>query len=102
MTTWTVRPDGGRPESTRCAHLDQPAPPPPTGRPVCEECAARGRSWVHLRVCLTCGHTGCCDSSPAAHANAHYERTAHPVAAALEPSEHWAWCYTDVVFLERR
>nr|WP_225821812.1 UBP-type zinc finger domain-containing protein [Streptomyces sp. TML10] len=67
---------------------------------VCAECSARGRCWVSLRMCLTCGHVGCCDSSPGAHAHAHYEETGHPVMRSAAPHDEWAWCYVDEVFLQ--
>ncbi|MEO1365879.1 MAG: NAD-binding protein, partial [Acidobacteriota bacterium] len=61
----------------------------------CEECLRLGDSWVHLRVCMTCGHVGCCDSSPNRHATAHFHETGHPVVRSLEPGETWGWCYID-------
>ena len=61
----------------------------------CEECLREGQSWVHLRVCLSCGHVGCCDSSRRRHATAHFWSTAHPVVASLEKGETWRWCYVD-------
>ncbi|MEM7351629.1 MAG: cation:proton antiporter [Acidobacteriota bacterium] len=61
----------------------------------CEECLAKGDSWVHLRVCMTCGHVGCCDTSPNQHATAHHHATGHPIVRSLEPGETWGWCYVD-------
>src|SRR3981081_1332387 len=61
----------------------------------CEECLKTGSRWVHLRLCLTCGHVGCCDSSPGRHATRHFHETRHPVVASYEPAERWAWCYVD-------
>jgi monovalent cation/hydrogen antiporter len=62
----------------------------------CEECLRDGTRWVHLRLCLTCGHVGCCDSSPQKHAAAHYrEVDHHPVMRSIEPGEAWRWCYVD-------
>jgi uncharacterized UBP type Zn finger protein len=61
----------------------------------CEECLKTGSPWVHLRVCLTCGHVGCCDSSPGRHATKHFHGTRHPIVASFEPGERWAWCYVD-------
>lgn len=62
----------------------------------CEECLAEGRyDWVHLRLCLSCGHVGCCDSSPRRHATAHYHDVGHPVIRSFEPDESWRWCYVD-------
>ena len=66
----------------------------------CEECLKTGSSWVHLRLCLTCGHVGCCDSSPNQHATKHFTRTTHPVMASFEPGERWAWCYVDQLDFE--
>jgi uncharacterized UBP type Zn finger protein len=78
-----------------CTHLDQVgdvSPQPPEG---CAECLAGGGRWVHLRECLTCGHVGCCDSSPNRHATAHYRETGHPIVTSYEPGEDWVWCYAD-------
>jgi uncharacterized UBP type Zn finger protein len=61
----------------------------------CEECLKMGDVWVHLRLCLECGHVGCCDSSKNKHATKHYHRTKHPVIRSLEPGERWLWCYVD-------
>ena len=62
----------------------------------CEDCAAQGNQvWVHLRLCLTCGHVACCDSSPYRHATAHHQATGHPVMRSYEPGETWRWCYLD-------
>ncbi|MFI8191504.1 UBP-type zinc finger domain-containing protein [Streptomyces sp. NPDC085946] len=102
MAGWTVRPDGGRPEGRGCGHLDLPDGPPAATNGVCRECALRGWTWVGLRLCLTCGHLGCCDSSPGAHATGHHEASGHPVARSAEPGERWAWCYADEVYLDPR
>lgn len=59
----------------------------------CEDCLRIGSPWVHLRLCLTCGHVGCCDSSPMRHARAHAFDVGHPVIRSLEPGENWRWCY---------
>ncbi|MFI6865868.1 Na+/H+ antiporter [Nocardia sp. NPDC050406] len=61
----------------------------------CAECVAEGMVWVHLRMCLTCGHIACCDSSPGNHASKHYANTTHPVMRSVEPGESWRWCYVD-------
>lgn len=66
---------------------------------VCPECAARGDTWVALRVCMTCGHVGCCDSSKNRHATAHFHATGHPIIRSIEPGEDWAWCYLDGTYL---
>jgi uncharacterized UBP type Zn finger protein len=62
----------------------------------CEDCLAIGeRDWVHLRLCLDCGHVGCCDSSAHRHATRHYKVVGHPVMRSFEPGENWRWCYVD-------
>jgi hypothetical protein len=61
----------------------------------CEECLALGAEWVHLRVCLTCGHVGCCDSSRYRHATAHFWASSHPIVRSLRPGDSWRWCYVD-------
>ena len=66
----------------------------------CAECLAMGDTWVHLRLCLSCGHVGCCDSSKNKHATKHFRATTHPVVRSLEPGERWAWCYADDVGVE--
>jgi uncharacterized UBP type Zn finger protein len=82
-----------------CPHL--PAEPRPAPRaPGCEECLATGGRWVHLRLCLSCGHVGCCDSSPGKHATKHFNQSRHPVIQSLEPGETWGWCYLDQQELE--
>lgn len=81
-----------------CTHLDQVNDVSPSGE-GCVECLASGDRWVHLRVCMTCGHVGCCDSSPNKHATAHFHGTEHPLVQSYEPGEDWWWCYRDdVVF----
>jgi len=78
-----------------CTHvksLDPVVAQTPDG---CEECLANGTSWVHLRLCLTCGRVGCCDSSPHKHATAHHRQTWHPAVRSFEPGEDWRWCYVD-------
>jgi uncharacterized UBP type Zn finger protein len=84
-----------------CDHLGgvDPArdPTTPTG---CEECLAGGGRWVHLRLCLTCGHVGCCDNSPGRHAAGHHRDQGHPVIRSYEPGEDWFWCYIDEIGFE--
>ena len=65
----------------------------------CEECLRLGTPWVHLRLCLTCGQVGCCDSSPMRHARAHAATTSHVVVRSLEPGENWRWCYAHEQFV---
>jgi uncharacterized UBP type Zn finger protein len=66
----------------------------------CEECLRSGMEWVHLRVCLSCGHVGCCDSSPGKHATKHFKTTHHPIIESLESDEDWGWCYVHEAFVE--
>jgi uncharacterized UBP type Zn finger protein len=66
----------------------------------CEECLKTGDRWVHLRLCLTCGHVGCCDSSKNKHATKHFHATQHPVMRSFEPGDEWGWCYVDEVMLD--
>lgn len=61
----------------------------------CEECLVDGSTWVHLRLCLSCGHVGCCDSSQGRHASKHFSSTQHPVMRSFEPGENWRWCFVD-------
>jgi hypothetical protein len=86
--------------ATRCEHVDEVRDDWATvADPVCEECARAGaRDWVSLRRCLTCGHVGCCDSSPGTHATAHRRATSHPMVRALGAHD-WVWCYVDEVTL---
>jgi uncharacterized UBP type Zn finger protein len=82
-----------------CEHLKQvkEVQPSATG---CEDCLRMGGQWVHLRLCLTCGHVGCCDSSPNRHATAHWHASGHPVIRSFEPGEAWLWCYPDELFFD--
>jgi uncharacterized UBP type Zn finger protein len=79
-----------------CTHLDHVKlahlPPEVAG---CEDCLQTGDPWLHLRICLECGHVGCCDSSPNRHATAHAAQTAHPLIRSLQPGEVWSYCYVD-------
>jgi uncharacterized UBP type Zn finger protein len=63
----------------------------------CEECLANGGVWLHLRICLECGHVGCCDDSPGRHATAHFKSSGHPIIRSLETDEDWSWCFIDEV-----
>lgn len=84
-----------------CEHLktlgvDPAVDPKPLSPDGCDACLAQGQhDWVHLRICLTCGNVGCCDSSPRRHASAHYGETEHPVIRSFQPGEAWRWCYLD-------
>jgi uncharacterized UBP type Zn finger protein len=81
---------------TPCSHAATiRAVQPKTGG--CEECLKMGDQWVHLRLCLECGHVGCCDSSKNKHASKHFGETKHPIITSLEPGETWKWCFIDEV-----
>ncbi len=81
------------------AHLDQIQAVTPSGN-GCKECLELGDEWVHLRVCMVCGHVGCCDSSKNKHATAHYHQTDHAIMKSFEPDEEWGWCYIDEEMLD--
>ena len=81
---------------TTCTHLGEANDVTPSGN-GCVECEAAGGRWVHLRLCMTCGHVGCCDSSPSKHATAHNHVEGHPLITSYEPGEDWWWCYADEV-----
>jgi uncharacterized UBP type Zn finger protein len=86
-----------------CAHLNAAGhrtAVTPSG-PGCVECLASHGTWVHLRLCLHCGHVGCCDNSPNRHATKHFHATKHPVIRSYEPGEGWGYCYQDDLFLEQ-
>jgi CPA1 family monovalent cation:H+ antiporter len=78
-----------------CTHVKGLSPVEPRTPDGCEECLAAGTSWVHLRLCLSCGHVGCCDSSAGQHATAHHQQTWHPAIRSFQPGETWRWCYVD-------
>ena len=79
-----------------CEHLKTAGDPKPKSE-GCEECIALGDTWVHLRLCLTCGHVGCCDDSKNKHATKHYHHTHHPVIRSFQPGENWRWCFVDEI-----
>jgi uncharacterized UBP type Zn finger protein len=83
----------------QCSHLDlvRDVSPNTAG---CEECLKTGARWVHLRLCLNCGHVGCCDQSPGRHATGHFRETKHQLIRSLEPGEDWGYCYDDDLFME--
>jgi hypothetical protein len=66
----------------------------------CEDCLKIGGRWVHLRLCMACGHVGCCDNSPGRHATGHFHGTDHPIIRSYEPGENWWWCYVDDAVLD--
>jgi uncharacterized UBP type Zn finger protein len=80
-----------------CTHTDQIKNVTPNTPKGCEECLKSGDGWVHLRLCLTCGHVGCCDSSKNKHATKHFHATKHPIIRSFERGENWGWCYVDQV-----
>jgi uncharacterized UBP type Zn finger protein len=81
-----------------CNHLKESPLASPRAE-GCEECLKMGDDWVHLRVCLECGHVGCCDSSKNKHATRHFHATKHPLVQSIEPGEDWKWCYVDEVMM---
>jgi uncharacterized UBP type Zn finger protein len=86
--------------SLPCEHVTPDTPRSVHGpAPGCEDCLKIGARWVHLRICLSCGHVGCCDSSPNRHATAHFRATGHPLITSGERGENWAYCYADDQFL---
>ena len=86
-------------EEPSCSHLDQIRDVEPSA-PGCEECLQMGDEWVHLRICLSCGHVGCCDNSKNRHATRHHHATTHPIIRSFEPGESWIFCYPDDLFME--
>ena len=81
--------------ATGCPHVVRIKPVRPHTTLGCEDCLRIGSAWVHLRLCLECGHVGCCDSSPNRHARAHAHLDGHPIVQSFEPGEDWRWCYVD-------
>jgi len=92
-----VRDEEQKPECVHLAKIDRRARPKTDG---CEECLAIGDDWVHLRLCLSCGHVGCCDDSRNKHATKHFHKTKHPIIRSLEPGERWGWCFVDELAFE--
>ena len=81
-----------------CTHLDTVTVTElPESVEGCEECLRDGGVWLHLRICLQCGHVGCCDDSPSRHASAHFREGGHPLIRSLERGEEWSWCFVDEV-----
>lgn len=87
------------PDGIDCVHVRSLAPVTPRTA-GCQECLEDGHGWVHLRVCMECGHVGCCDSSPNKHATKHFHETGHPIMRSVEPGERWGWCYPDQLLIE--
>jgi uncharacterized UBP type Zn finger protein len=83
----------------QCHHLNEIREVTPSAN-GCEECLKIGDTWVHLRICLICGHVGCCDDSKNKHATKHFHATTHPIVQSFEPEENWGWCYIDQLWLD--
>lgn len=83
-----------------CEHIAAIVPVEPISD-GCEDCLKTGDSWVHLRLCKSCGHVGCCDNSINRHATKHYHASRHPIIESFEPGEIWGFCYVDDMFFER-
>ena len=84
----------------RCGHLDQVNEGIEPSGDGCKECLEMGDQWMHLRLCMSCGHVGCCDNSKNRHATGHFHASQHPVIRSFEPGEGWFWCYPDDLFFE--
>jgi len=84
--------------ATECSHRNLLANAPTPSGNACEKCLKAGQKWVELRICQSCGHVGCCDSTPGRHATAHFRETGHPVMKTF-PDSKWAWCYVDETYL---
>ena len=85
--------------AAKCRHMTD-TPDPRRSGDGCKECLEMGDDWVHLRLCLDCGHVGCCDSSKNKHATRHFHQTKHPVIRSFELGEDWRWCYVDQVYVD--
>jgi CPA1 family monovalent cation:H+ antiporter len=84
-----------RPREATCDHLRTAPAGESHPESACVDCLAEGTTWVHLRTCMSCGHVGCCDSSPRRHSRAHFRAEGHPVIVSAEPGEAWRWCWVD-------
>jgi uncharacterized UBP type Zn finger protein len=83
-----------------CTHLDHVLVTElPESVDGCEDCLRTGDAWLHLRICLECGHVGCCDDSPNRHASAHSDSSGHPIIRSIEPREDWSWCFADELMM---
>jgi uncharacterized UBP type Zn finger protein len=85
---------------TSCEHVQEIRRVEPRTPEGCEECLASCMEWVHLRLCLTCGHVGCCDNSRGKHATKHFHRAQHPIVRSYQPGEDWGWCYAHQLLME--
>ena len=83
----------------QCTHLGTIVDVKPSAN-GCEDCLKIGDTWVHLRLCMQCGHVGCCDSSKNRHATKHHHATQHPIVRSFQPGEAWYWCFVDELFME--
>ena len=86
----------GKPPAPQCTHLELIEEVTPSGE-GCLECLETGDEWVYLRLCLICGHVGCCDNSKNKHATKHFHFTGHPLIKSFQPGEDWMFCYIDQV-----
>lgn len=89
----------GKTRPNQCTHRDSIQEVTPSGA-GCQECLQTGDTWVHLRLCLTCGHVGCCDNSKNRHARKHAAASGHPIIRSFEPGEDWMWCFIDEMYVE--
>lgn len=89
-------------EANTCDHLQQVDQNIQGNTKGCEECEKIGAGWVQLRLCLTCGHVGCCDSSPNKHATKHFHQIKHPMIKSYEPGDDWKWCYVDEMMINKK
>lgn len=85
----------------QCPHLEELNDAVTSATEGCAECLESGSSWVQLRMCTSCGHVGCCDSSRNRHATRHFQETGHPIIRAYDRAEGWLWCYVDRMMVER-
>ena len=85
--------------TSNCTHVNQIQEVTPSAK-GCQECLEIGDSWLHLRICLSCGHVGCCNSSKNKHSHKHFEATGHPIIESFEPNEDWRWCYVDQTYID--
>jgi uncharacterized UBP type Zn finger protein len=87
-------------KSTRCIHINE-VNSDIQGKTIgCEDCEKIGSDLVHLHLCLSCGHIGCCDSSVNKHGTNHFQESGHPIIKSYEPGENWKWCYEDKIFMK--
>ena len=97
--TVRIKVESGSIETNGCSHLLQIEDVTPSAN-GCEDCLNIGDEWLFLRLCLTCGHVGCCDNSKNKHATKHFHETGHPMIVSYEPEESWLWCYPDEGYFE--